>query len=408
MNIFRQSISKQPGAMRSAGCNQAFFQPKLTVNQPNDVYEQEADAMADKVMRMETSQTVGSFFKPATAIQRKCAACEEDDKKIHRKESNENEIQGSNELDSYVNTLGSSGQPLPEASRQFFEPHFGRDFSNVRIHNDAVAAKSAQSINALAYTTGNNIVFNSGQYSPESESGKKIMAHELTHVVQQSSGLTTVQRISCPAGATAPATAAAGTRNTVDATAQNIITRAADPTVPIGTRATRALSDIICTYYPQDAGKVRNITYASAEQGLSTTSVGSGTASQGDIAVGDYFVNNIDASHIARRIFQTGHELDHIGQYRAGLAGHQHQDEREFLAFYHNGVADEFAGTGRMADNTRKTLIDQALGYYYCLDATLQQQNQTKQQELLTRRQTVNGTRGNAPTNPPTACVRQP
>lgn len=174
--------------------NSPFFspliQPKLTVNQPNDIYEQEADSMADRVMRMTIpTHNENSFFKPvADNIQRKCQHCEEEEK-LHRKESSDAETQGSPGLDNYVGSLGASGQPLPESSRQFFEPRFGQDFSGVRIHTDSVAAKSAQSINALAYTTGNNIVFNSGQFSPESDSGKRLMAHELTHVVQQGKGI---------------------------------------------------------------------------------------------------------------------------------------------------------------------------------------------------------------------------
>ncbi|MDR6943343.1 eCIS core domain-containing protein [Mucilaginibacter pocheonensis] len=165
-----------------------FFQPRLTVNQPNDIYEQEADAMADHVMRMnDPVQNTKPFFRPTSdSIRRKCQHCE-DEEKLHRKEESNSEVKGSAELDSYVGSLGSSGQTLPESSRQFFEPRFGHDFSNVRIHTDSVAAKSAQSVNALAYTTGNNIVFNSGQYSPDSDGGKRLMAHELTHVMQQSS-----------------------------------------------------------------------------------------------------------------------------------------------------------------------------------------------------------------------------
>lgn len=160
-----------------------LVQPKLQVNEPGDRYEQEADAMADKVMRMTTGES--TFFKPAqTVVQRKCQHCE-DEEKLHRKQNSDAATQGSHALDNYVGSLGASGQSLPENSRQFFEPRFGQDFSNVRIHTDSVAAKSAQSINALAYTTGNNIVFNNGQYSPESDSGKRLMAHELTHVVQQ-------------------------------------------------------------------------------------------------------------------------------------------------------------------------------------------------------------------------------
>jgi Domain of unknown function (DUF4157) len=186
-----------------------FFQPKLTINQPNDVYEQEADAMADQVMRMtDTSLNHNSFFKPTVAmLQRKCQHCEE--KKLHRKENSGEGVQESNQLDGYVASLGLSGQPLPENNRKFFEPRFGNDFSDVRIHTDSVAAKSAQSINALAYTTGNNIVFNQGQYSPESESGKRLMAHELTHVVQQVSLGSKLYRkdaaaIACPATYTIP------------------------------------------------------------------------------------------------------------------------------------------------------------------------------------------------------------
>ncbi len=172
-----------------------FFQPKLVVNQPDDVYEREADGMADQVMRMtDTSINHNSFFKSAvSSIQRKRHHCEEEEK-LHRKENSETETGGSDQLDSYVTSLGSSGQPLPATSRRFFEPRFGRDFSDVRVHADSVAAKSAHSINALAYTTGNNIVFNDGQFSPDSDSGKRLMAHELTHVVQQSSAISKVQK----------------------------------------------------------------------------------------------------------------------------------------------------------------------------------------------------------------------
>ena len=181
--------------------NAPFFpghlvQPKLQINESGDSYEQEADAMADQVMRMSIPPSnESSFFKPAQpVIQRKCQHCEEE--KLHRKESSNAEVYGGNSLDNYVGSLGTSGHALPESSRQFFEPRFGQDFSNVRIHTDSVAAKSAQSINALAYTAGKNIVFNSGQYSSESDSGKRLMAHELTHVVQQcgSTSSTGIQR----------------------------------------------------------------------------------------------------------------------------------------------------------------------------------------------------------------------
>ena len=80
----------------------------------------------------------------------------------------------------------SPGQPLDQGTRAFFEPRFGHDFSQVRVHNDSRAAESARSVNALAYTSGDNIVFGTGCYGPESSAGRKLLAHELTHVVQQS------------------------------------------------------------------------------------------------------------------------------------------------------------------------------------------------------------------------------
>ncbi|MBD2773375.1 eCIS core domain-containing protein [Iningainema tapete] len=81
--------------------------------------------------------------------------------------------------------LNSPGQPLDANTRTFMESRFGHDFSSVRVHVDAKAAESAQVVNALAYTVGQNIVFGAGQYSPTINEGKQLLAHELTHVIQQ-------------------------------------------------------------------------------------------------------------------------------------------------------------------------------------------------------------------------------
>jgi hypothetical protein len=125
------------------------------------------------------------FHKGGRTIQRKCAECEEDEK-LRRKEKGSGETHASNELESYIGSINSSGTQLPNGVRSFFEPRFGYDFSNVRVHKDSAAAKSAQSVKALAYTSGNNIIFNQNQYSPNTDAGKKLLAHELTHVMQQS------------------------------------------------------------------------------------------------------------------------------------------------------------------------------------------------------------------------------
>src|SRR6266699_744890 len=81
--------------------------------------------------------------------------------------------------------LNSPGQPLDARTRATMEPRFGHNFSNVRVHTDAKAAESAHVVNALAYTVGRDVVFGTGQYAPETSAGMKLMAHELTHVIQQ-------------------------------------------------------------------------------------------------------------------------------------------------------------------------------------------------------------------------------
>jgi hypothetical protein len=82
--------------------------------------------------------------------------------------------------------INSSGEPLDASTRSFMEPRFGHDFSNVRVHTDARAAQTADALNAQAYTVGNHVVFGNGNYLPGTNTGQQLLAHELTHVVQQS------------------------------------------------------------------------------------------------------------------------------------------------------------------------------------------------------------------------------
>ncbi len=163
-----------------------FYQPKLSINKPNDPYELEADAVAERVMRMPINEH--PFFSakpvPVSRLQRKCEACEEEEK-LQRKESSPQSTEARSDMSSCINSLSTKGSSLGAESKSFFEPRFGHDFSDVKIHNDSEAANSAQSIRALAYTTGNHIVFNNNQFSPETKNGKQLLAHELTHVVQQ-------------------------------------------------------------------------------------------------------------------------------------------------------------------------------------------------------------------------------
>src|SRR5712691_7865406 len=84
--------------------------------------------------------------------------------------------------------LHSPGQPLDASTRALMEPRFGHDFSRVRVHTDAQAAESARAVDAQAYTVGRSVVFGAGQYAPKSNAGQQLIAHELTHVLQQSKG----------------------------------------------------------------------------------------------------------------------------------------------------------------------------------------------------------------------------
>jgi outer membrane protein OmpA-like peptidoglycan-associated protein len=175
---------------------QPFFapvmvQPKLSIGPANDPLEREADEMSERVMRMKGPSTdQKTFFKPASDfISRKCTDCEEEDKKLQRKEGKGEQITADLSLEHYVGNLKGEGESLTPETLSFFEPCFGYDFSNVKVHTNDGAAKSAQSINALAYTWQNNIVFSNGQYSPQTESGKKLLGHELTHVIQQGQGI---------------------------------------------------------------------------------------------------------------------------------------------------------------------------------------------------------------------------
>jgi len=114
-----------------------------------------------------------------------CAECEE--KKLQRKRPGSMNVADSLEAPPIVrDVLGSTGQPLDAGIKGFFENRLGHDFSRVRIHNDARAAESARAVSALAYTVGQDIAFATGQYVPHSARGRKLLAHELAHVVQQS------------------------------------------------------------------------------------------------------------------------------------------------------------------------------------------------------------------------------
>jgi hypothetical protein len=185
---------------RCSGAPAAISGPRLAVNEPGDVFEREADRVADQVMRMPDPGAQAADDPPARSsrgtpsLQRKCACgggaggCEtcktENDIKLQRKSAASG---GATTAPPVVHAvLRSPGQPLDAATRSFMEPRFSRDFGDVRVHSDSMAAESARAVGARAYAVGSSIAFSNGEYRPGADSGRRLLAHELAHVVQQS------------------------------------------------------------------------------------------------------------------------------------------------------------------------------------------------------------------------------
>ena len=173
-----------------------ILQPKLSVSQPGDIYEQEADVIAEQVMRMSAEKPIAPpLLRNKENIDRKCAACEmkeEDEEKIldiSRKPSTSSNLEATDEVGSEINSLKlGSGSSLDANTSEFMEQRFGYNFGHVRVHTGKDAETSAQKVSALAYTIGSDIVFGKGQYAPGTSDGKRLLAHELAHVVQQGLG----------------------------------------------------------------------------------------------------------------------------------------------------------------------------------------------------------------------------
>ena len=211
-----------------------MIQAKLKIGQPGDKYEQEADHVADQVVntpessagqKPDISQAPGSSVQriPETEDERRVVQgpheqfegaheeeeqfvrrmpVAEEDEALQRQENEEEEEQTlqaktdtpglsvSNKAQSKIDNMKGGGEPLPKETRNYFEKKMGADFSKVRVHKDSSAADTAKSVNAKAFTVGKDVAFGSGQYAPESSEGKKLLAHELTHVVQQEGATT--------------------------------------------------------------------------------------------------------------------------------------------------------------------------------------------------------------------------
>lgn len=188
--VFGHDFSRIPVHARAP----VAIQPKLTVSEPGDDYEQEADRVADQVMHMPKPQ-----LQRACACGGRCPKCQREkrtsDKSFLQTKRNLHDPSHQSAVPPIVaEVLRSSGQPLDSTTKAFFEPRFGHDFSQVRVHTDKAANASSRAIRARAYTYGAHIIFARREYNPTILSGRHLLAHELTHVVHQSRGASTVQR----------------------------------------------------------------------------------------------------------------------------------------------------------------------------------------------------------------------
>jgi outer membrane protein OmpA-like peptidoglycan-associated protein len=161
-------------------------QAKLTMGESGDRFEREADAVADAVVQRKGLPGTGGSGAPS--VQAKCAKCEHEDT-VQRQADGSTSDTGAHSADSVQQGLAAqrgAGQSLDASVRQEMEQGIGADFSGVRIHTGAQAASLNDSLHARAFTHGQDVFFNSGEFEPGSSAGRHLLAHELTHVVQQS------------------------------------------------------------------------------------------------------------------------------------------------------------------------------------------------------------------------------
>ncbi len=171
-----------------------ILQTKLAVGSVHDPAEAEADAMAARALGDRGVRAITPHSLPV-AVRRKCACSESGEKCGHCKEEESRLLQRKATSSLQVaaappivhRALSYSGRPLDAATRAYMEPRFGFDFGRVRVHTDADAAESANAIQAVAYTVNHSIAFSAGTYAPGTSTGRRLLAHELAHVIQQRS-----------------------------------------------------------------------------------------------------------------------------------------------------------------------------------------------------------------------------
>ena len=168
---------------RCRDADELTLQPRLRITPPGDRYEREAERTADAVLRSSAAPHTPPRISP-----------------LLQRHADHDAAHPPSTLAADLRRLRGRGRALPEAERRYFEPRFGRDFSDVRLHTGSTANRLAGSVSAHAFASGRDVVFAAGQYRPGTATGRRLLAHELTHVVQQGSAARAVQRQSTSVG----------------------------------------------------------------------------------------------------------------------------------------------------------------------------------------------------------------
>jgi hypothetical protein len=177
-------------------------QPTLQVTRPNDRDEREAAQVAEAIVRTPDPVTVSGSRPGHTGhrVRRLCSRCRrrlergqppncaDCERTLRRRETTLRPGVSTEGVDRLIESPHSGGRPLPAPVRARLEPRFGHDFGHVRVHTDARAAAAARSVDALAFTVGRDVFFDRGQFDPETVDGTRLLAHELTHVIQHGDG----------------------------------------------------------------------------------------------------------------------------------------------------------------------------------------------------------------------------
>jgi len=377
-----------------------FVQAKLTVNEPGDMYEQEADAMADRVMRMSSTETV----KPVTgligkSLQRKCAHCEEEEKKkpiMRKAEAGNSGISVSSSFAASLNSSKGGGSALPQNTRGFMENAFSADFSSVKIHSDSQASEMSESIHAKAFTYGNDIYFSIGEYHPNTNRGKHLLAHELTHTLQQGDISRKIQRQYSYYGGNTGAPADWSTQvasATTSAQKTALVQSAIGTSVTVSDRTSQSASDTQPIPAHLQAFTATNLV-VNYDDNLNTKSsvTGRGTLTNN---AGYTFKHRglnyvilgpmvIRSTNYFTMISTLNHEFDHVSQNINGstLSGNSSELDAwtsSFIREFHSSftIRDDGSGHCRLINTSQFVPI---LGYYEASGVTT-----TEKQTAITR-----------------------